>query len=124
MIYSAAKKNPALSLSWARAPEVGLPKPDAVVFLDLSPESAEERGGYGEEKYEKKEMQMMVRELFLGLLDGEGAEREMRVIDAGESVEEVGERIWDAVEGIVDAVEKGEFGIEVGIVKAWEETKA
>ncbi|PHH68089.1 hypothetical protein CDD80_269 [Ophiocordyceps camponoti-rufipedis] len=31
MVYSAAKDNPSLTLSWARGPEVGLPRPDAVV---------------------------------------------------------------------------------------------
>src|SRR4051812_27675863 len=35
IVYSAAKRNPTLSLDWARAPEVGLPRPDLVIFLDL-----------------------------------------------------------------------------------------
>lgn len=65
MVYSAAKNNPELSLEWAKSPDIGLPKPDLVVFLDLEPEEAERRGGWGEEKYEKKEIQLRVRELFL-----------------------------------------------------------
>ncbi|CAN6881920.1 unnamed protein product, partial [Brassica oleracea] len=34
------------------APEVGLLAPDSVLYLDISPERAAERGGYGDERYE------------------------------------------------------------------------
>lgn len=34
-----------LSIDWCKAPDVGLPAPDAVIFLDLSPEVSETRGG-------------------------------------------------------------------------------
>jgi dTMP kinase len=34
-----------LSLEWCRQPDMGLPAPDAVIFLDLSQEQAEQRGG-------------------------------------------------------------------------------
>ncbi|TVY86163.1 Thymidylate kinase, partial [Lachnellula willkommii] len=44
IVYSAAKHLPSLSLAWARQPEVGLPRPDRVVFLDLDPEAAAKRG--------------------------------------------------------------------------------
>ncbi|EAA29458.1 hypothetical protein GE21DRAFT_6883 [Neurospora crassa] len=67
IVYSAAKQNPSLSLSWARAPEIGLPRPDLVLFLDLDEEQARLRGGWGHELYEKAEMQRRVRELFWGL---------------------------------------------------------
>jgi dTMP kinase len=70
VVYSAAKQNPSLSLSWARAPEVGLPRPDLVLFLDLDEEKARARGGWGGEVYEKSEMQRRVRELFWGLSMG------------------------------------------------------
>ena len=36
---------PLLSLEWCQAPDKGLPAPDCVIFLQLSPEQAEERGG-------------------------------------------------------------------------------
>lgn len=67
IVYSAAKQNPSLTLSWARAPEVGLPRPDLVLFLDLDEDQARARGGWGGEAYEKAEMQRRVRELFWGL---------------------------------------------------------
>ncbi|KAK3328595.1 thymidylate kinase-domain-containing protein [Cercophora scortea] len=70
IVYSAAKHNPSLPLSWARAPEVGLPRPDLVLFLDLDEAQAKARGGWGGEVYEKGEMQRRVRELFWGLSMG------------------------------------------------------
>ncbi|CAG9983522.1 unnamed protein product [Clonostachys byssicola] len=114
VVYSAAKGNPALGMEWARAPEVGLPRPDMVVFLDLTPEEAEKRGGWGEEKYEKGAMQRRVRELFRELGErelGDGSrEREVVVLDAGDSVEGVAEAIWDTIRGRVEEVERGERG--------------
>ncbi|RYO99520.1 hypothetical protein DL763_001431 [Monosporascus cannonballus] len=71
IVYSAAKQLPSLSLSWAKAPEVGLPRPDVVLFLDLEEAVARRRGGWGGEVYEKGEMQRRVRELFWGLSMGD-----------------------------------------------------
>lgn len=34
-----------LNLNWCKGPDVGLPAPDAVIFLDLSQDDAEQRGG-------------------------------------------------------------------------------
>lgn len=124
MVYSAAKDNPSLTLAWARAPEVGLPRPDLVVFLDLSEEAAAARGGFGDERYETSEMQRRVRALFWGLKAGRvvvggeevqfGEEREdLVVVDAGGSVDEVAEKIWSVVGPRVEEVEGGYVGAEV-----------
>ncbi|CAO2647295.1 Nn.00g082170.m01.CDS01 [Neocucurbitaria sp. VM-36] len=67
-VYSAAKNKPNLSLEWCRKPDEGLPRPDVCIFLDISAEDAAKRGGYGTEKYEKKDMQDRVRELFETLM--------------------------------------------------------
>jgi len=118
MVYSAAKHNPELDLHWAKSPDVGLPKPDRVVFLDLDPQDAEKRGGYGEEKYEKRQMQENVKALFLDLEFCHADEaKDMRVVNAGASVEEVGEKIWEQVIGKVEEVESGK--LELGRVKEW-----
>lgn len=123
MVYSAAKDNPALRLPWARAPEVGLPRPDAVVFLDLDEEAARRRGGFGEERYETEEMQRRVRRLFWGLENGEvdgvafaEEAEDLVVVDAGGSVDEVSEEIWEVVRRRVEAVEGGKSGKEVRTV--------
>ncbi len=110
MIYSAAKQNPSLSLEWARTPEIGLPRPDVVVFLDLDPAEAEKRGGFGDEKYEKKEMQQRVRALFLGLLDSNSAEAEMKVVNAGATEEVVADRIYQRIAGALASVVSGNLG--------------
>ncbi|TQN72609.1 Thymidylate kinase [Colletotrichum shisoi] len=134
IVYSAAKQNPRLTLHWARQPELGLPRPDLVLFLDLEEAVARERGGWGGEVYEKAEFQRRVRELFWGLslgrvgpdggLGDEGrVDREFRqeeedlvVVDAGASVEEVAEEIWRKVGPRVEGVEKGEVGSAVRVV--------
>lgn len=36
-----------------QAPDRGLPAPDAVIYLAMTPEAAALRGGYGSERYEK-----------------------------------------------------------------------
>ncbi|OAA57169.1 Thymidylate kinase [Cordyceps fumosorosea ARSEF 2679] len=120
MVYSAAKRSPALRLGWARAPDAGLPRPDRVVFLDLDEEAARARGGWGEEVYEKAAMQREVRRLF-GALAGKAGEEEGEVwkeqgltggeewlrekgdlvlVDAGGTVEEVAEKVWRVVEDV------------------------
>ncbi|SPO06873.1 related to thymidylate kinase [Cephalotrichum gorgonifer] len=141
IVYSAAKHNPSLTLSWARAPEVGLPRPDIVLFLDLKESVARERGGWGGEVYEKAEMQRRVRELFWGISlgtlgqeegggkaeaatavgPGEGRafrqeEEDLVLVDASPSVEEVAEEIWGKVLPRVEAVDRGEVGRTVRVV--------
>ncbi|KAH7369156.1 thymidylate kinase [Plectosphaerella cucumerina] len=134
VVYSAAKQNPALSLHWARAPELGLPRPDLVLFLDLDEAAARARGGWGAEVYERGEMQKRVRDLFWGLAmgrigaDGALGDEDMRVdrefrqeeedlvvVDAGSSVEDVAEAIWEKVRPRVEMVERGELG---GVVRS------
>lgn len=124
MVYSAAKRNSALSLQWAREPDVGLPRPDLVIFLDLTPDEAERRGGYGEEKYEKREMQENVRRLFLGLRQSGREEAEdMLVLDAGGAVEDVGLKVINAVQARLVNVEKGDFGREIRKIGKWRDEK-
>ena len=103
VVYSAAKGREDLSLRWAREPEVGLPQPDLCVFLDISSEAAAGRGGYGEEKYENGEMQEKVRGVF-GTLMRSPDGRDIRVVDASRSEDEVGRDIRT----LVDKVLQGE----------------
>lgn len=168
IVYSAAKQLPSLSLSWAKAPEIGLPRPDMVLFLDLEEAVARSRGGWGGEVYEKGEMQRRVRELFWGLSmgdlgtavstsrattgnskgpssrgervqfgngtnssnarDREGGdvetegefrqeEEDIQIVDADLGVEELAEKVWEVVRGRLEAVERGEEGRTVRIVR-------
>jgi dTMP kinase len=121
MIYSAAKQNKNLTLQWAKSPDVGLPRPDMVLFLDLEETKAKERGGWGNEVYEKAEMQRRVRELFWSLANGtidpsvewgtfNHEKEDLVVVDASPSVEDVAEDIWKKVKPRLEEVERGDFG--------------
>lgn len=52
------------SVDWCKQPEVGLPKPDLVMFLKVSLAEAALRGQYGQERYETSAFQMAVQEKF------------------------------------------------------------
>ncbi len=101
IVYSAAKGNEGLSMHWARQPDVGLPRPDAVVFLDISSEKAQERGGFGDEKYETKQMQERVRTLFTELMASGDEQEDSHVVDAGRSIGQVENDIWISVKDIM-----------------------
>ncbi|KAI4118293.1 MAG: hypothetical protein LQ345_001637 [Seirophora villosa] len=88
IVYSAAKNRRDLSLDWAIQPEVGLPKPDLCIFLDIFPSDAAARGGFGSERYEMREMQERVRVLFRTLLS-RPEHGEMVPINAGGTIEKV-----------------------------------
>lgn len=106
-VYSAAKRNPNMDLLWCRHPEVGLPRPDLCVFLDLDAEEVAKRGGFGGERYEREELQGRVRELFAEM-QGHGEEGEdVVLVDAKGSVEEVEERVWGVVVGRLGKVRGG-----------------
>ena len=85
-----------MNLAWARQPEVGLPRPDVCLFLDISPQEAAKRGGFGEERYESNQMQTRVRELYAELQTSLEKDDFMR-IDAGQSPEQVEQDIHEAV---------------------------
>lgn len=95
-VYSAAKDNPALSLEWAWQMEAGLPSPDLCIFLDISPEIAKVRGGFGDEKYESQRMQERVKVMFRQLLAAP-CDSDTRVIDAGRSLELVEHEVHQCV---------------------------
>lgn len=67
--FSAAKGVEGMDLKWCFEGESGLPAPDVVIFMSVTPEIAEKRGGYGEERYEKKEFQLQVRKQFERVID-------------------------------------------------------
>ena len=80
-----------------------------VVFLSLSSEIAAQRGGYGEERYEKEEIQRKVREIFTKMQDDPRDAGDWQVVDAGSEVDEVSRRIWEVVEPILENVKDKEL---------------
>lgn len=95
VVFSAAK---GLDYKYCRGPEVGLPRPDVIVFMDLDEGEAAKRGGFGEERYEVPEVQRRVREMF-GVMRGDERDTgDWGVVDAGAEVGVVAERVWGVVE--------------------------
>uniref|UniRef100_A0A183C5M2 dTMP kinase n=1 Tax=Globodera pallida TaxID=36090 RepID=A0A183C5M2_GLOPA len=80
--YSLAK---GLPLEWVCRSEVGLPRPDLVLFFDADAASVSVRGGFGEEVMERGEFQQKVYVHMNSLSDGTF----WRHIDATRSIDEV-----------------------------------
>ncbi len=99
---------------------MNLPRPDLVIFLDLNPDEAVKRGGYGDEAYEKRDFQQAVRVLFRRIKEaGQEESEDMVVIDAGGSVEEVSHKIKETVNAKLSAVERGDLGKEIRRIGKW-----
>ncbi|CAL0318533.1 unnamed protein product [Lupinus luteus] len=97
--FSAAK---GLDIEWCKAPEIGLLAADLVAYLDISPEKASERGGYGGERYEKLDFQKKVAESFKDLHD-----TAWKVVDACQPIEDVEKQLQDIVLHCVTECQKG-----------------
>lgn len=104
--FTSAK--PGFSVDWCKQPEVGLPKPDLVMFLKLSPAEAALRGQYGQERYETSAFQLAVQERFEQLMDDPTVN--WQVIDASRDVENVSSDITKRSLDIIEAVQLRPLG--------------
>ena len=101
MAYTHAK---GLDLAWCTAPDVGLPVPDLTLFLDLDESTATKRAAYGEERYERRAFQRLVRHAFenveqLMLQSGARWER----LDASGTLDDVWQAVHAQVQEVVSA---------------------
>ena len=117
IVYSAAKDKADLSLKWARDPEIGLPRPDMCLFLDIAPDAAAKRGGFGSEKYETSAIQKRVRELFYELM-GTSDGLDMQAVDAARSIEEVGK---DIMRRVTEVMEQPKMAAPLTVILPWED---
>ncbi|KAE9008760.1 hypothetical protein PF011_g10579 [Phytophthora fragariae] len=83
--FSAAKSG--MSLDWCWAPEIGLPKPDAVIFLDVPVTQAATRADFGQERYETTAFQEQVYKNFYHIM--ERTSPKWHVVDATGTIEQV-----------------------------------
>eukprot|EP00879_Flechtneria_rotunda_P019668 GHRR01020666.1.p1 GENE.GHRR01020666.1~~GHRR01020666.1.p1 ORF type:complete len:234 (+),score=50.28 GHRR01020666.1:85-786(+) len=97
--YSAAKAVPGMDVSWCKGPDVGLPAPDLVIYLDISNEAAAARSGFGGERYETSAFQERVRAAFKQLQDLSWV-----VMDASQSADAVHKQVSCC------SVQDGSFG--------------
>ncbi|BES89451.1 unnamed protein product [Nesidiocoris tenuis] len=94
--YSSAKEKKTSSFQWYKNPEEGLPKPDAVFYLNLEPEIIAERKGFGGERYESAQFQKDVAECFKKLNDGS-----WKIVDADKLIEDLTTELYSYVTEIV-----------------------
>ncbi|KAI9542509.1 hypothetical protein NQZ68_019191 [Dissostichus eleginoides] len=104
--FTSAK--PGFCLDWCMKPDVGLPKPDLVMFLQLSPAEAALRGQFGEERYETSVFQRAVQQKFEHLMKDPSVN--WRAIDASQSVEDVHENIMTHSLNNINAAENLPLG--------------
>ncbi|XFF98033.1 hypothetical protein AB1E19_001658 [Capra hircus] len=83
--FTSAKEN--FSLDWCKQPDVGLPKPDLVVFLQLQLAEAAARGEFGRERYESGPFQQRALQRFQQLLADPSLP--WKTVNASRSIEEV-----------------------------------
>uniref|UniRef100_A0A0N5AXB4 Thymidylate kinase n=1 Tax=Syphacia muris TaxID=451379 RepID=A0A0N5AXB4_9BILA len=97
--YTIAKKTMDLGLEWAQLQDVGILKPDCVIFFDLTPEMASSRSGFGAERLEALELQKRVYTVMKKL--GEQNKDIWKDVDASLPPETVSENVWKIVEPFI-----------------------
>lgn len=95
--FTAAKCIPKLNLEWCKGPDVGLPSPDLVLYFELPLDEAEKRGGYGKERYEKRDMQQQVMLQFESLRS-----ETWHSIDASQTPDNVASEVTAAVTSMIE----------------------
>ncbi|WKX96494.1 hypothetical protein Q1695_012714 [Nippostrongylus brasiliensis] len=88
--YSIAK---GLDSHWVCQADVGLPHPDVVLFFEVSPEVARQRGGYGDERLENDQLQQAVHGVMKHFKEGD--QSHWQVIDADKSMDKVESAVWN-----------------------------
>jgi dTMP kinase len=96
--FSAAK---GMDLNWCKSPDVGLPAPDAVIYLDIDSEDAAKRGNYGDERYEKVGFQRKVAEVFATLRSQDDGKIPWHTVKADQSIEDISLQIRNIAEAVI-----------------------
>ncbi|XP_022353211.1 thymidylate kinase isoform X3 [Enhydra lutris kenyoni] len=96
------------SLDWCKQPDVGLPKPDLVVFLQLRLAEAAARGEFGRERYENGNFQERALRCFHQLMADETLNWKM--VDASKSIEDVHKEIHALSVDTIQAVTQRPLG--------------
>ena len=92
-------------LAWCKGPDVGIPRPDLVIYLKLEAKAAERRDVYGEERYEKVSFQQQVEEQFEAL-----KEEDWMLMDASRDIVSLHTEILAKALEVIDKC--GDSGID------------
>ncbi|NXM75852.1 KTHY kinase, partial [Serilophus lunatus] len=104
--FTSAKGN--FCLNWCKQPDVGLPKPDVILFLQLSPKAAAERGDFGHERYESSAFQEKVLQSFYCLMEDKTLN--WKTVDASQSIEDLHTEIKSIAEETIQEVQDTPLG--------------
>ncbi|CAH2246760.1 thymidylate kinase [Pelobates cultripes] len=104
--FTSSKEN--FSLKWCKQPDVGLPKPDLILFLNLSLEAAAARGGFGNERYETNDFQVQVHKRYRELMEDKSLN--WKLVDASQSVDDVLKVITELSEGAIEEAKTRTIG--------------
>lgn len=99
--FSAAK---GMDQNWCKTCDNGLPAPDVIIYLDMPVEEAATRGQFGEERYEKIDFQMKVREQFMNLKAADDGKLSWYTIDARNTIDEIHAEIKAIAEKTIENV--------------------
>ncbi|XP_077286259.1 thymidylate kinase isoform X2 [Arctopsyche grandis] len=97
--FSGASFSTAKDLDWCKSPDVGLPKPDLVYYLQLDTKTQVAREGFGKERYEVSEFQEKVTEVYKKLIDSS-----WELLDASRSTDEILSEISSSLMSLVEDV--------------------
>jgi len=93
--FTAAK---GLDMEWCKQPDIGLIKPDQVIYMTVSGDSAAKRGQFGEERYEKLDFQKKVKNVFHQLEDSDY----WQVVDGNGTIDEVHDEVYRIATKAID----------------------
>lgn len=94
--FTASK--PGFDMGWCKQPDIGLPRPDRVLYLTLRDEAAAKRAGFGEERYEQTDMQARVADNFKKLKD----DSYWQMVDAEKSVEALQQELVQICKTVIE----------------------
>lgn len=95
--YSLAKEK-SRDAEWLYNPDIGLPKPDLTFFLTVSLKELGNRKGWGDERYEKEQFQLKVKECFYQVLHAD-VDSTIEIVDVnGLDIEETTKKLWRIIE--------------------------
>uniref|UniRef100_K7FTZ6 Thymidylate kinase n=1 Tax=Pelodiscus sinensis TaxID=13735 RepID=K7FTZ6_PELSI len=106
--FTSAKEN--FSMDWCKQPDVGLPKPDLIVFLRLSVLEAAQRGDFGNERYECSAFQEKVLQNYQQLMKDKTLNWKKQIVDASKSIEELHNEIKSFTEAAMQEAQNKPIG--------------
>ncbi|XP_020844677.1 thymidylate kinase isoform X2 [Phascolarctos cinereus] len=108
LLFSANRWEQNFSIDWCKQPDVGLPKPDLILFLQLSSLEAAKRGDFGTERYENNAFQEKALQCFHHLMQDDSLN--WKTIDASQGIEDLHKEIYSLSEKTIQMAQDTAVG--------------